>query len=256
MQTLIPALVRLGLSEKEAAVYAAALVLGSATAQDIAKKAGVSRPTTYAALESLAERKLITPRGAGGKRQFLAQTPRQFEALFENEKAELAGRERVLRDTLPLLAAFFHTEGPRPHVRFLEGEEGLESVRRLFLSLKGESRQIVSYDDVLERRELHAGQKDHLTRLVANHVRTRAILVMKRPDKTRIPRLPDGEVRVVSADLLPMHGEVTVRGDMVFLYAYHPSILSVAITSREIAGALRALFDLAWKGAESVGEEL
>lgn len=256
MQTLISALVRLGLSEKEAAVYAAALVLGSATAQEVAKKAAVSRPTTYAALEGLAKRGLITAHGAGGKRRFVAQTPRQFEAMFEQEKALLAGKERILRDTLPMLAAFFHTEGPRPHVRFLEGEDGLETVRRLYLGLKGESAQIVSYDDVLARRELHAGQKDHLSRLAANRVRSRAILVMKHPNNVKIPRVPDGDVRVVSSELLPMRGEVTVRGDMVFLYAYHPSILSVAITSREMAGAIRALFDLAWKGAEVVGETL
>lgn len=254
MRQLVQSLVRLSLSEKEAAVYLALLKLGSATAQDVARAAGVNRVTTYAAMEELARRGLASAFERKGKRLYVAQTPEHLATSLENEKADVAGKEHVLNGVMPMLVALFNAEGPKPHVRFMEGEEGREAVRRIFLGLTGEFVQLLSYDDVLERRELHDGQDDHFKRLKAGAVRARAILSMKDPNPKRVPRLPDVDVRLVPADLIPFHGEVTVRGSMVFLYAYHPSILSVVITSKEIAGAVRALFELAWRGAETIAQ--
>lgn len=44
---------QLGFSDKEAKVYMASLELGPDTAQEIAKKAGVNRTTTYVIIEKL-----------------------------------------------------------------------------------------------------------------------------------------------------------------------------------------------------------
>lgn len=44
-----------GFKEKEAAVYLGLLELGEAKVHDIARKAKISRPTTYEILEKLAE---------------------------------------------------------------------------------------------------------------------------------------------------------------------------------------------------------
>ena len=253
MHDLTRPLVRFGLSEKEAAVYVALLVLGLAAVQEIAAKAGVNRVTMYAALAELVKRGLVSVRMEKGKRLFSAETPQHLSVRLETEKAEVAGKEEVLRGTLPVLMALFNAEGPQPHVRFLEGEEGLEIVRRMFLGLKGEFVQMLSYDDVVARRELAQGSRDHLEHLKQSGTRARVILVSK-DQRPPIPQLPNVDVRVVSKDVLPMRGEVTVRGSMVFLYAYHPSVISVVITSKEMADSMRALFELAWKGAEGVSK--
>ena len=49
---------QIGLTEKEAKVYLAALELGEKAVQVIAQKAGVNRATTYFILESLIEKGL------------------------------------------------------------------------------------------------------------------------------------------------------------------------------------------------------
>ncbi len=252
MHDLIRPLVRFGLSEKEAAVYVALLALGSATVQAVSAKAVVNRVTTYATLETLVKRGLASTRMEKGKRVFFSETPHQLSVALESEKAEVAGKAEVLRGTLPMLMALFNTEGPKPSVRFLEGEEGLESVRQMFLGLTGDFVQIVSYDDVLKRRELILGSEDHLKHLKAQRVRARAILIVKDPAAARVAKLPEVNVRLVSAELLPMRGEITVRGSMIFLYAYYPTVLSVIVTSKEMAASLRALFELAWKGADKI----
>ncbi len=253
IQATLKSLVRLGLSEKEAATYAAVLELGSATALEAARKSGVSRPTTYATLETLEKRGLVAGEGKGGTRRFVPEAPQRLEAILAAERADVEGKEKVLAGTLPMLMALFNAEGPKPHVRYLEGEEGLETVRKMFLGLRGEFVQLLSYDDVMERRELHRGQGDHLKKLEG--VSARALLVMDEPDAKKAPSLPGAKIRIVSSALIPMRGEITVRGSCVFLYAYHPRILSVVITSKEMAGAVRGLFDLAWRGAQDVSVE-
>ena len=51
---------KIGLSENETGAYLALLELGSATAQDISKKSGIKRATTYVQLEALMQLGLVT----------------------------------------------------------------------------------------------------------------------------------------------------------------------------------------------------
>ena len=69
---------KFGLSEKEARVYLAALELGQASVQDIAKKSAVNRATTYLMIESLEKRGLMYKLIKNKKKLFAADTPERF----------------------------------------------------------------------------------------------------------------------------------------------------------------------------------
>ena len=75
MDQLIAELTHLGLGEKEALVYLAALELGPAPVQDISHKAKVNRATTYVMIESLSTRGLISTFVKGKKRYYSAESP-------------------------------------------------------------------------------------------------------------------------------------------------------------------------------------
>ena len=76
MNTQIPMELRkLGLKEKEVRIYLAGLELGPNTVQNIAQKAGVTRPTCYEIIQSLEERGLFSQEQRGKKRYFAAQSP-------------------------------------------------------------------------------------------------------------------------------------------------------------------------------------
>lgn len=72
---MISTLIKLGLSEKEAKVYLAALELAQDSAQNIAKKAGVNRPTTYVILEKLMKLGLANTLEENKKTLFVAESP-------------------------------------------------------------------------------------------------------------------------------------------------------------------------------------
>ncbi|MCF7835696.1 MAG: helix-turn-helix domain-containing protein [Candidatus Marinimicrobia bacterium] len=83
---MISKLKQLGLSEKEAKVYLASLELGEATVQEIAKQAGVNRPTTYVQIEKLTKMGLMSSVEKEGKKYFNAEEPNQLLKILEKQK--------------------------------------------------------------------------------------------------------------------------------------------------------------------------
>ncbi|MEK7106984.1 MAG: helix-turn-helix domain-containing protein, partial [Patescibacteria group bacterium] len=67
MHPISDSLSQLGLSGQESAVYLAALELGFSSISDIAKKAGIKRPTTYYIVDELIKKNLVS-RAPKGKR--------------------------------------------------------------------------------------------------------------------------------------------------------------------------------------------
>lgn len=251
MEEIIQELIRLGLSDKEAAVYLAALELGSAVVSDIAEKAKINRATAYVIVESLMRHGLMSSAEKGKKRIFFVETPARLLTLVRERQDELARREHELTELLPVLNALYKVEGHRPQIRYFEGEEGMKTVRSIFLYDSGPIIQIVPYDVVQEFREVRQGQERHLGDLSAQGSWWRTLLVLQDPLPSEIPEVPNNEVRCIPYEMFPIKGEISVRGNSIYLFTYTSQVLSVIITSKELAETIRALFELAWRGAET-----
>lgn len=237
---------QLGLSSKEAAVYLAALALGSASAQQIAGDSGVNRATTYLAIESLMDQGLMSSHLDGGKRLFSAESPKRLQSMLQVKKQRLAQQEGELDRVLPALMAMQSKEAGMPKVRYLEGEAGMQTAREIFLGLRGEFVQIVPYEEAHQHKTISRTQKEHLKLLEMEEVPHRVLLLVETPDRFTAPTLPNGIVRILSKQQFPLQAEITVRGDHVFFYSFVNKPLSVVLQSKEIATTVRALFDLAW----------
>lgn len=85
---------KLGLNEKEARVYLAALELGYTSIQKIAQEARISRPTTYQIVKSLKDKGLIAESKNKGKKYFTASSPDRLLGLLRREKSEIEEKER------------------------------------------------------------------------------------------------------------------------------------------------------------------
>src|SRR4051812_6506264 len=83
-----------GLSEKEARVYLASLMLGPAGVQRIADQAGIKRVTTYVILESLIHVGLVSQSLRGKKTFFVAEDPVSLQRLLEKKQREIADQQR------------------------------------------------------------------------------------------------------------------------------------------------------------------
>jgi sugar-specific transcriptional regulator TrmB len=251
MEELLRELTHLGMSDKEAAVYVASLELGSAPVQDIAHRAKVNRATTYVMIESLVARGLMSTFVRGKKRHYAAEAPERLRTILRLQRKELEEKESELDRVLPTLTALFNSESSKPHIRYLEGSEGVKTVRDVFERLEGEFVQIVPISSA-SIPDVREGKDRHILKLIESGAAARTLLVF---ESDEIPELPSHlQVRCVSPELCPIQAEITVRGNHVFLFSYRDTALSVVIVSQEIAQGVRALFNLAWVGAKTVAD--
>lgn len=251
MEALVKELGLFGLSEKESCVYLASLELGPAPVQDISHKAKVNRATTYVMIESLMGRGLMSSFVRGKKRFYASESPERLRSVLRLQRRELEQKEEELEKIYPKLSGLYNAEGAKPQIRYLEGEDGVQTVRELFRNLNGEIIQFSPFSGAPSSEETARGESEYVRDLVAQNVSSRALLVMETADLSMVPLLPNVEVRLVPRVLFPTDAEITVRGNTICLYSFKSAILAIVITSQEIADGMRSMFDLAWKAAES-----
>lgn len=254
MDELKKELEHLGLSDKEAKVYLAALEMGPSPVQDISHKAHVNRATTYVMIESLAARGLMSTFQKGKKRFYVSESPDRLMSIIQVKQKELAEKESELEKVMPLLTNLYNAEGAKPQVRYLEGQEGIETVRQIFEKLSGDFIQIYPREDVLASEEFVHGRDDHKGRLrhqeVKAGVTARKLILVDDPAKLENENIGIGQARVIPRSDFPIHGEITVRGNHIFLFSYKSAVLACVVISHEIAEVMRAMFELAWRGAQ------
>jgi sugar-specific transcriptional regulator TrmB len=114
-------LATMGLDGKLYQAYIAALELGEAPVQMVAKKAGFGRTTAYHLLAKLEQDGLIRMVERGGKRHVLAEDPVVILQRLERQR-------QVIGDLLPQLRSIYNRSKSKPEIRFYEGEEGILTV--------------------------------------------------------------------------------------------------------------------------------
>ncbi|MFA7208683.1 MAG: helix-turn-helix domain-containing protein [Parcubacteria group bacterium] len=112
---------KLGLNEKEAKAYLAALELGETTLQRIVAKSGISRTTIYDVLESLKQRGLVSTVKKSKKLYYYAEEP-------DSLQNELDEKQDLLKKAMPQLLAMANLIDCKPKIKYYEGLEGLKEV--------------------------------------------------------------------------------------------------------------------------------
>ncbi len=128
----------LGLNQAQGQVYVAALELGEATMQALARKSAVNRSTIYTFIDELISRGYILENKKNKRRVYSAVHPEKLVEMQENRVNELQG-------ALPELLAIYNTSGPKPRVTFYEGVQGVEDV---YSDMLREKKEIVAYEDI------------------------------------------------------------------------------------------------------------
>lgn len=150
---------KLGLKEKEVAIYLAGLELGPSAVQNIAQKAKVTRPTTYEIIKILETKGLFTEIINNKKRVFLAQSPEKILAILRQQKRELEEKEREFIRIIATLESKY-AGGEKSGVQVFHGKEGVEFLKEqiLFIPTKeivvftSEETKVKLWCGILEKR--------------------------------------------------------------------------------------------------------
>lgn len=251
---LIASIEDLGLSQKEARVYLANLMLGPATVQKIADQSGIKRVTTYVILESLNNLGLVSQSTKGKKTYFVAEEPSQLRRLLQKKEQAIKEQQSHFDAILPELNQLKTMPTESPNVRFYDTAEGIKTIMASFLESNKDAQELYGMSNL---DQVYAFFPEFRPSF-GNPERTRVGIhskfiytskdgaFLKETDKQR-----NRESRFVPVDKYPLTGDITVVGDnIVMLSLIGNKPIGVTIKSAEISKSLKAIFDLAWKSTD------
>lgn len=233
----------LGLTTKQAQAYLGLIELGSATVGDIAKKAGLKRPTTYLALEELNRRGYVQKTSKRGVEAYSAESPTR---LVDTVNAQLGG----LKALMPTLESLFRQQTGKPSIQFYEGKEAMRS---LYLKIY---RQPTIYFWGSVRSVDPALHKEFAAIIQKNNPTVYDLLEDSPTDRSFYQHIKKLGTQKYHLRFLPKDMGFTIDcaivGQKVYFFSYTPEFVTVVVESKNIAASLLTLYQLAWKSAVAV----
>jgi len=234
----------LGLSDKEAKVYVASLFLGPAPVQKIAEQAEVNRATAYVILDQLADLGLVSQSTEGKKTVFVAEGPEALGNIFDREIERVNERRRDLDSLLPELQQNQRTEaGAAPVVRFYKGREGVDSMISELQRKAPPGSQaygLANYDEI--EKIVPDIFKSSPRGRVRKKISSKIIYSYRKP----VPSGPNLLREMKRVDV-PIQADIALWENAVSMCTYAgKNSIGIIIESKDIVGALRQLFEIAW----------
>ena len=248
MESVQKMLEELGLSANEVRVYLAGLELGSATAQQLAAKAAVVRPTAYVAIGGLVKHGLMSSITKGKKQYFSSEKPERLGHLLTEEKKKLAARESKLKSVLPILDSLIALSGEKPEVKLYEGLEGLEAMRQVFLDSGIKEIDIIVCQESFDKNVPQESTAPYNVRLTKSKIKRRQIAIIPPGLKGWKPYVSDKnfKFKLVTKINFDYKGEISVFGEYVIAISYQNSPFGAMIKSKDIAAVVKLMFESLW----------
>lgn len=250
---MLTTLMKLGLSEKEAKVYLAALELAQDTVQNISKKSGVNRPTTYVILEKLMQMGLISKVEKDRKTLFIAEDPRELENILEKQKREIEDKKGELKAIMEELKALNNTNQEKPIVKYFEGEDGLITLDKYGLEKIDRKIGTISVQPIdLIEKFFPLRRKSAVNERLKHKLKSRIIYTRDEPFTSA---QNDSEMRegvFFPRELLPIDATVAVYpglGVKIFYFGEKKKY-GILIEDKDLARNMQLIMELALEGAK------
>lgn len=241
---------KFGLNEKEVKVYLAALELGYAPVQNIAKKAGINRATAYFIIDGLLNRGLMTQIEKGKKTYYAAEDPKGLGVIIDKKIKDAEEVKGVFKDILPQLESIYNLSIEKPKIRYYEGMEGLQAMRSEFLQVaQKEILGFISLDQVF--KHFPEQQEEYGNKRIQKGIKSRVIYTHRSgPVEGATNEKILREARYVPEEKFFFTSDISIYGDRIAMASLKEKVGGVIIESKELANMMRAIFELAWEGAE------
>jgi DNA-binding MarR family transcriptional regulator len=241
MNMHVKKLISAGLSEKEAQVYHAGLLLGPTSVLKIARQTGLKRPTVYAVIDSLIAQGLYRIDESNLKKVFVAEHPRNILSLTEEKVAKA-------KAIIPDLESLFKRSGKDAFVKTYEGLPALQAIIDRFINetKSGEYRYGIGGDlgwnDIdPQRQEKYFKWRERIT-LDTRFIFTDSSRATLHQDKAHILK---NQVKT-----LPPHVrlgiDITVTPRFVVIMRLTNPMTAVVIEDTEVIETYRQLFLFIW----------
>ncbi|MFA5871889.1 MAG: helix-turn-helix domain-containing protein [Parcubacteria group bacterium] len=244
---ILKILEKIGMREKRAEVYLACLEMGGATAYAVAKKVGLKRPTVYDILNQLMIEGLVYKSYKGTVKYY---SPADPQKLVDS----IAETESKLKSAMPILQNLYNSPKAKPLIRYFEGKNGIKEMVEDTLRTLKKGDEILAYvgQDVLKYFPVY--MKDYVKRRAERGIRLRGIY---KKEKDIMEYMKGNQeqlrvARVLDEKHFPVDNETNIYKNKVAIASYGQEMFGMIIESEEIARSQRAIFELAWRGSETI----
>lgn len=242
METL---LTQLGLSEKEAKVYAYLVAETTDGAAQIAKAVRESRTNTYMILERLIEEHLVEVDDSGAVRRFRAAEPSRFRQRLISSQQQLRQQQAALEVALPELTAQYNLGQHRPGVVYLQGIGGFRTLLEDCAKTEG-TIDLIASDNALSNTPAWELLQKGIAKRKARGVLTRGLFHAPEPKWGEIKKFENRGYEVKRWRAGPLPGEIVIYSNKVAFTVYQPELVVTILTNEAITETFRAIFEDLW----------
>ena len=237
---LFSTLKQVGLNEKQAKIYLAALELGETTIKEIAKKAEIKRTTIYDLIDEMLESGLIRQTIKGVKKRFIAASPEELQLLVQK-------REALLSQIMPTLNSMSNVGNVKPKIRFYEGRAGLLEIYADTLKYSSEILAFAS-DDVakilgMDWAERYIKQRVH-KKIYYKGIIAQSALIEKEFATKNQEQLRSA--KMIDSQKYPFSNEIMIYGHQKIAIISAKDAMGIIIESAEIYQTQKSIFELLW----------
>lgn len=251
----LPTLETYGFTSKESQLYELLTRYGEISVARLIAESGLKRPTVYKALYTLEQKGLVTQRELEKKIHFRPEPPSKLLSFID---AQIHKQEKVRKDfqaMLPELMSTFLLSVEKPVVTTFEGIKGL---KKIYMDTLREKQPIYA---MLTTAEVDPELFDWLTTYYAKQ-RTKLginadVIASTGSWAKEYKKADKNEARntiLVPQSQFHFQHEVNIYGSKVAFINYKKGsqLIGIVINHPHIAATMKATFDLAWMGAQSV----
>ncbi len=236
MENLTVILQTLGLDDKEAAIYLAALELGSGTIQELAKKSGVTRTNVYNYISPVRQKGLLSEVVHGKKIMYIAEDPRKLVGMAEENLKKVSS-------ALPEFMGLFNMPSDKPRVKFYDGVEGIRQAYEYYKQTEGpiyavndvESMMKVMPEEYMSNVAKDRGKRKVAYKMIGRDDKYGQLAKEKDKEQYR-------ETRLVNK--VTLGTEINIFDNKVIMFSFRRPPFAVVIEGNAIADTMRMM----WRG--------
>lgn len=239
-----------GFLDKEISVFLTLLEMGRGTVAEISRKAGINRTTGYVILDGLANKGLSSISGKEPKQEYMAESPENLSKYLNEQLEKQKLVVNNIHKIIPELTSLYNI-GDRPKVRFYEGLEGLKQVYEDTLTATESIVAYATFDDM--HKTLPNYFPDYYKRRAKKGIFARGIAPATplACERMALGNEESRELALVPADKYNFSPEIDIYDNKVMIASWREK-LGIIIESREIADAMKKIFELAWLQAKNI----
>ncbi len=233
----------LGLSDKEARLYVAALPLGPFTVAEISQKSGLKRPTCYIVLDELTKRGLVSMIPRAKKRLYKVESP---EAFIRQARNVLNYAEKIV----PTLSTLIRSGDEAPQIKFYYGQKGIQNI--FDDSIVNNKEKMLYHIGSIKTQVEMVGEdflKDYIKRRVAKGIRSISVRMRGTEVEEYLYQGQEKllrEIRFAPKDIF-IPDTILVHGHKVVIVSTVKGNFGFVLDSQEFTETILGLFQALWR---------